>query len=62
MSEIYINVYGYTFHFFPPCFQRETIFFDFLFPVCLHGGQRLPKWGQLIKERICSDGSKFFPF
>ena len=42
----------------PPCYRRETIF------VTLFAYQEeevFPKRGLLLKKRICSDESKFFP-
>ena len=43
-----LKVYGYTCTFFPPRFQRETIF---LLPICLPGGRRLPKMGSTLKGK-----------
>ena len=48
----------------PPCFflilQRGiTLMASCLLPWMIH--EALSKWGQLLKERICSYGSKFFP-
>ena len=48
----------------PLCFSvtfynEITNFFDFF--VASQHEETLPKWSQLIKKRICSLGSKFFP-
>ena len=46
----------------PSCFsailQRETTF-DFL--LASLDNETIPKWGQLLQERVCSYGSDFFP-
>ena len=54
-----LKVYGYTCICFPPRFQRETIFCYFLFAYL--EDEDFPKWGLLLKVRICSDQSKLFP-
>ena len=40
-------------------FSKGNKFCNFLFATV--GDIALPKWGQLLKERICSFKSKFFP-
>ena len=44
--------------FFHNFYQRNDLD-DFLFSSL--NGKALPKWGLLLKERICSSRSKFFP-
>ena len=53
------KVYGYTTS-FSAMFSKGDNFGDFLFAYLRD--EVFPKWGQLLKEWICSDGSKFFPF
>ena len=50
---------GDNFHDVLFAYLRAKFFLDVLFAYLK--GQILPKWGLLLKERICSDRSKFFP-
>ena len=55
--RVCVKVYGYISIFFHQFKRRQ---FSWV-PVCLLGGGSCPKRCLHIKERICSDGSKFFP-
>ena len=60
------DVYSYFYHLhiffllFFCHFAKGNNFRDFLFAFLDNAA--LPKWGKLLKERICSYGSKFFTF
>ena len=52
-------VYGYSFHVFSAIFTKGNNFGDFLFSTL--GNKIFPQWDLILKLRICSSRSKFFP-
>ena len=54
---IHLKVYGFTSIFFCHVFKGRQ--YSGL-PVLLTWRTKFPNWGRLLKERICSNGRKFF--
>ena len=55
----HIKMYGLTYMFFSAIFSKRDNFSDFLFASL--DNETFSKRGLLLKERICSDRSRFLP-